>query len=393
MKSFRHSQESLRLFAGADALSHLPAEMKRLGRSRAMIFSGRTLERNGDVARVAEALGPLHAGSYAGVRTHSPLPAVQEAVAALRGAQADAIIVLGGGSAVITARAASILLGEGRHLDAISTRRMPDGRYVSPRLTAPKLPLLIVPTTPNSAYVKAGAGVFDPEVAERKAIFDPQTRARAIFVLPDLLQEAPRPLVVSATLDNLILAVEGLLSPQGNALADGELIQAVYLMQHALFALASGRDDSGARLDLTLAGILAGRGTDNAPAGACTAIGHAIGANFDCDNAVSKTVVWPHVLRFDGDWAAPGLPKLARGMGIAGDSGLEAVAAAFDRLFRALDLPAGLAAFGIGPQDLPVIAQRAMKDWFMQGNCRPVADAGDLLPVLKAALAGGAEAQ
>ncbi len=338
----------------------------------------------GHAGRVAEALGERHAGTFTGVKPHSPLPDVMAAVAALREAEADAIVALGGGSAVITARAASILLGEGRSLDDLSTRRLADGSYQSPRPAAPKLPLLIAPTTPNCAYVKAGAGVFDPEAGERKAIFDPQTRAAAIFLDPGLLQSAPRDLVVSATLDSLILAVEGLLSPQADPLADGELIHAVYLMNRARLAWGSGADGGDLRLDLTIAGIMAGRGTDHAPAGACTALGHAIGANFDCDNAVSKAILWPHVLAFNGADAAPGLPKLARALGLA-DASAEAVTEGFRRLFGALGLPTGLRAFGIGREDLPGIAERAMKDWFMLGNCRRVEGASDLLPTLEAA--------
>lgn len=384
MKTFRHTQDALRLFSGAGSLPHLAAELKRLGCSRAMILSGQSLMRMGHVDRVAEALGDCLAGTYVAVRAHSPLPAVLDAVEALRQTDADAIVVLGGGSAVITARAASILLGEGRGLDKICTRRLADGSYHSPRLTAPKLPLLIAPTTPNSAYVKAGAGVFDPDAGERKAIFDPQTRARAIFLDPDLLQSAPRDLVVGATLDNLILAAEGLLSPKGDPLADGELIHAVHLMHRSLLAWAKGADGDDIRLDLTLAGIVAGRGTDHSPAGTCTALGHAIGANFHCDNAVCKTILWPHVLAFNGSHARPGLPKLARALELT-DASEAAVNGEFRRLFDALSLPIGLRAFGIQSADLPMIAGRAMKDWFMQGNCRRVEGAADLLPLLQAA--------
>lgn len=385
MKVFRHTEDALRLFSGADSLSLLPAEMKRMGRGRAVIFSGQSLMRMGHVDRVAHALGDYLAGRFAAVKAHSPLPDVLDAARALRQADADAIVVVGGGSAVITARAASILLGEGRPLDEICTRRLADGSYHSPRLAAPKLPLLIAPTTPNSAYVKAGAGVFDPDVGERKAIFDPQTRARAIFLDPGLLESAPRDLVVSATLDNLILAAEGLLSPEGDPISNGELIHAVHLMHRSLLVWAKGADGADLRLDLTLAGIMAGRGTDHAPAGACTALGHAIGANFHCDNAVSKAILWPHVLKFNGAAAEPGLPKLARTLGL-NDASADGVSAEFVRLFQALSLPSGLRAFGIGHADLPALAERAMKDWFMRGNCREVENASEILPVLEAAL-------
>ena len=54
----------------------------------------------------------------------------------------------------------------------------------SPKLLAPKLPQFIVPTTPTTAMVKAGSAVFDPATGERLALFDPKTRAHAIFIDP-----------------------------------------------------------------------------------------------------------------------------------------------------------------------------------------------------------------
>lgn len=382
MAASRYISGPLRLFTGETALSALPGELRRAGLQRAVVFCGRSLATTGTLARVETALGDLHAASFAAVKAHSPLPDVEQAASALRAARADAIVVLGGGSAVITARAAAILLGENRPLKDLATRLTPAGDYESPRLHAPKLPLYIVPSTPNSAYVKAGAGVFDPEIGERRAVFDPQTRARAIFLDPAILLAAPEALVTGASLDNLFLAAEGLLSGAQNAIAEGELTQSLYLIEHHLRALATGAGGMEHRRDLTLAGILAGRGTDYARAGACTALGHAIGANFDCDNAVVKAVLWPHILRFNGSFAAPGLRVIARALNLPEGQG----ATAFAPLFDALQLPRSLRAFGIAADDLPDIAARAMKDWFMGGNCRPVPGATSLLPVLQAAL-------
>ena len=59
----------------------------------------------------------------------------------------------------------------------LCTTRGPDGRLSSPKLLAPKIPNWVVPSTPITAYAKAGTAVRDPDTDERLALFDPKTRA------------------------------------------------------------------------------------------------------------------------------------------------------------------------------------------------------------------------
>ena len=114
--SFRHLAPASRIFYGDDCLKHLPAELARVGAERAVVFCGRTLaQATPGLATVQAALGPLCAGVFAGVVEQSPLAAVEDGVEELRRLNADAVIALGGGSAVVTARAATVLYGEGKN--------------------------------------------------------------------------------------------------------------------------------------------------------------------------------------------------------------------------------------------------------------------------------------
>ena len=107
-------------------------------------------------------MGERCAGIFSGVRAHSPAPAVAEAAQRLRRLEADAVVAVGGGSAIVTARAASILLAENGDLRELCTAM--DERWLAaqPKLAAPKLPQLVIPTTPTTATVKAGSAVLDP---------------------------------------------------------------------------------------------------------------------------------------------------------------------------------------------------------------------------------------
>jgi len=180
----------------------LPRELDRLGCSRAVIVCAAWVHDCPHVlAALQAALGARLAGCFDGVQEHSPVPAVEEARRSLERAGADAVIAVGGGSAIVTARAASILLAEKRDVRELCTRRAADGRLTSPRLLAPKIPNWVVPTTPISAYAKAGSAVRDPETGERLALFDPKTRAQGIFLDPDMALTAPAGLAGSAALN------------------------------------------------------------------------------------------------------------------------------------------------------------------------------------------------
>ena len=384
IRSFQHITAPLRLFSGPDSLVQLGRELDRLNSKRAVIVCGTTLARDGSLELVRTAMGERCSGIVASARTHSPVPAVQAAAEELRRLGADAEVAVGGGSAIVTARAASILLAENADPRTLCTTRDERGALRSPRLAAPKLPQLVIPTTPTTAAVKAGSAIFDPATQERLALFDPKTRAQAIFVHPDMLRPAPRSLIVSAALDTLSLAVEGLTSRSGDPLADAELEHAVRLIAEHLPA----GDTPEGRTALTHAAVLGGLGSDHAGAGIATVLGHAIGARHETDNGIVKAIVLPTVIRFNGEAAAAGLPKVAHALGVSliGSGSLhDAVAAALEALFRALGVPARLRELGLPQQALQEVATHGMNDWFLRGNPRPVREETELLQVLEQA--------
>jgi alcohol dehydrogenase class IV len=166
MQSFQHITPPLRLYSGPDSLGQLGRELQRLQASRAFVVCGPWAE-GPLLDAVRSAAVERCAGVFTGVLAHSPLDSVQDAARELKRLDADAVIALGGGSSIVTARAATILAAENADIRSLCTTRGPDGRLNSPKLQAPKLPQLIVPTTPTTAMVKAGSAVFVPASAWR----------------------------------------------------------------------------------------------------------------------------------------------------------------------------------------------------------------------------------
>lgn len=385
--SFQYAAPALRLFHGPDSLGHLGRDLDRLGARRAVIFCGDWLEKQGTLLDlVRQAMGERCAGVYAGVLGHSPVASVEEAAAYLKQVGADAAIALGGGSAIVTARAASILHAEGRPVRELCTTQDANGALKSPKLLAPKIPQVLVPTTPTTAMVKAGSAVFDPATGERLALFDPKTRTSSVFIHPDLIGSAPRPLVVSAGINTLSMAIEGLVSRTGNPMADALLMHALRLISGHL-ARPDSLDDPQVRGELLLAAILCGQGTDHTAAGVTTVLGHAVGARFHTENGLVNAIVLPQVLRFNGDAALAGMDKVATALGLAarGAGAFAPVADHLASLFAGLGTPARLRDVEVPSDHLADVAALGMTDWFLRGNPRPVREASELLQVLEAA--------
>jgi alcohol dehydrogenase len=388
MRSFQHVTPPLRLFHGSDSLAQLGKELDRVKATRAVIFCGGTLAREGTlVGRVQQALGARFAGAFTEVRAHSPIPSVEAAAQELRRLGADAAVAIGGGSAIVTARAASILAAEEKPVRELCTVQDGKGGLISPRLVAPKIPQFVIPTTPSSAGVKAGSAVFDPADGERRALFDPKTRAQAIFVDPGMLASASRTLVANAGVNSLATAVEGLMSRTGNPMADAPLMHAVRLFGRHL-ADAERLGDPEVRGELMLAALLCGQGTDHTGAGITTVLGHAIGARHHIDNGIVNAIVMPHVLAFNADAAPAGLGKVAAALGASTGDGAEQLAAVIAhvrKIATACSMPSRLRDVGVPADALPAIAEIGLGDWFLRGNPRPVTEAGDLLSVLEKA--------
>ena len=386
IRPFRHLVPALRLHHGADSLAEIPRELQRLGCERAVIICGNSLSRDAAVMEALRgALGERCAGVLACVQAHSPLPSILAAAQRLRELRADAVIAVGGGSAVVTARAASIVLAEGGDVHALCTSRDAAGVLHSPRLLAAKLPQFVVPTTPTTATLKAGSAVLDPDDGGRLALFDPKTRAQAVFVHPMMLATSPRELVVSAGLNTLAMAFEGLMSRRGDPFSDALLIHATRMLVTQLPPASQG-DGLAARADLMTASLMCGHGTDYTGAGIAIPLGHAVSARFHVDNGLANAIVLPHAVRFNATAAVEGLEKLALAMGVAGTGQpAEAVAGALGRLLATLGTPTRLRDIGVTRDALPAMAEVSMADWFVRDNPRRVENAAQLQEVLEAA--------
>lgn len=394
--TFRYTPSPARLYAGKDALRQLPAEVDRAGGKRALIVCGRSVaERTTLLDDLRGLLGERCAGVFSGVQAESPLPSVMAAVAAARGAEADLIIALGGGSTVVTARAATILLAERGTAHELCTQYPPGRPPVSPRLIRPKLPNIVVLTTPTTAANRAGAAVMDPERRHRLELFDPKTRPAAVFLDEAALLSAPLDLCLSTATTTFCGLAGALQASAINPFAHADLRQALSLSLTYMPRLRQDPADGETRVQLATAALLANRAIDasggGGGGGVGTGIGHVLQVRYDgIDQGAAQAVLTPPAMRFNRAALAAGQARLAEALGarrdgMSEDEAAEAAAGAVATFLGALGLPRRLRELNVPEADLDAIAAEAMTDFFLRNNARPVQDAAELLGVLREA--------
>jgi len=382
--NLRHVTPAFRTFCGEHALDALPRELARLGAQRAVVISVAPLLDHPDaMGRLYTALGGRLIGQFDGVAEHSPIPAVEEARQFLAEREADAVIAVGGGSSVVTARAATILHAEQRDIRELCTQRSAEGKLVSPKLTKPKLPIWVVPTTPTTAYAKAGAAVRDPSTGERLALYDPKVRAQGVMLDPVMALTAPAKLAWSAALNVFSMAVEGLQSRDVDPLADALLCHALRVVVEWLPRLQEDPDDAQPRLNLMLAALMSGQGSDHTGGGLAQALSHAVGPRSSAPNGVVEALLLPYAMRFNAGVTGHRAATLAAALG-TGVSGTAGVIDEIQRLSVVFGVPTRLRDIGVTDDALVEAADHAMDDWAITAGPR-VPDRQDVLELLNQA--------
>ena len=405
---FRHTAYPVRVYAGDDALSNLGAAVARAGGKRPFVVCGQSVARRTNLLeRVADALGAPPAGVFDGVETGSPVPAVLAGTRAARDADADLIIAVGGGSAVVTARAIIILLAEGGEPREHATKYPAGQPPVSPRLMRPKLPNILVLTTPTTAATRAGTAVLDAETGHRLEMFDPKTRPAAVIWDTEALLTAPAELCVSAS-GSLFSGVAGALqAPAVNAMAAADLLAALGLLVENLPAVRRDGDNGdgagAARVNLCAAAFMYNRAWDSGAGGSAlgvvSALAHSLDARYpECSHGAAYSILTAPGMRFNRDYNARGQARVADALGVrpaAGPGGsgagaddraaADAAADAIAGFFEAVGLPTRLRDAGVAADGIAAIAGDALTDFGLHRNVRPVAGVADLEAILRAA--------
>ena len=280
--------------AGHDALERVPRELAALGARRPMIITDRGVSGAGLLDVVTVALGgAVRVGAVEeDVPPDSDLRAVNRISARYLERGCDAIVAVGGGSVMDTAKGVNIVVSEG----ADDLMKFTGAGALKRRLR----PLVAIPTTAGTgSEVTLVAVIFDRD-RNRKMLFT------SYFLLPDVAVLDPRmtltlpPHLTAATaMDALSHAVEAYTCLGKNPLSDAHAMRAIGMISEHLLAVVKDPSDAGGRLALAMAATLAGIAFSNSMVGMVHTLGHSVGSICHVPHGTCMAILLPYGLEYN----------------------------------------------------------------------------------------------
>lgn len=285
----------VKVIAGHAALEHLPYELTGLGASRPLVITDKGVRNAGlldPVISACEESDIRMAAIYDEVPPDSSTEIVREIANLYRNQQCDALIAIGGGSSIDTAKAVNVLVSEGG--DDIASY---SGAGV---LTRPLKPFFVIPTTAGTGSEVTSVAVIADKARGVKLPFT------SSFLLPDAAIIDPRmtltlpPHITAATaMDALTHAVEAYTCLAKNPLSDAYATAAIRKISGALLPVMENPDSSEHRLELAEASTMAGIAFSNSMVGLVHALGHATGAICHLPHGLCMSLYLPYVLEYN----------------------------------------------------------------------------------------------
>jgi len=399
--TFRAVSFPWRLHVGVNALDHLSDEVRRSRAQHAFVICGQTVAHKTNLLqRVSDQLGGLYAGVFDAMDKDSSFPAVQQGLAGARAAGADLLIAVGGGSVIVGTRAMAILLAEKGDAYALMTQYPVGQPAVSPRLMAPKPPIINIVTTPTTAMNRAGTGLKNDELDHRMEFYDPKTRPTAIFWDAEALLTAPPDLVRSTASTTFTSALRNLGVPATNPLVEGDRLQAFRLLHRALPCILSEPDNVNLRIDLCAAAFLENRAADDGAdrrrerdqtSSRAYALATALHLRYNhVRQGEATSAVMPTVTRLTPPHDVSAAARIAEALGVwkegmSSETAATRTADALESLYRSIGMPTRVRDLTIPEDDLPRLARDTLKNFNANAGARPDSYVDEMLQLLRAA--------
>jgi len=363
-----------RLVFGPGTVARLGALAQELGSTRALIVTDLGIVHAGHAQRAVQSLAEAGIGVavYDAVRENPTTADVARCLAVARESGADLLIGLGGGSSMDTAKGTNFLLTNGG--------AMRDYWGVG-KATRPMLPLIAIPTTAGTGSECQSAALIADEVTHQKmACLDPKAAAKIALLDPELTLSKPPRVTAVTGVDAIAHALETAVTRKRTSLSVMYAEESFRLLVGALPRVLATPSDLGSRSQMMLGAAYAGTAIELSMLGAVHAAANPLTAHFNIVHGAAVGLMIPAVIRFNAALpeSADAYARLAVGAGIAGThlnarAAVEALIEAVTQVLRTAGIPATLQEAGADPDQIPMLAAEAARQWTAGFNPRPIA--------------------
>ena len=353
-------------YHGAGAVKEIIGEIANGGYKHLFVCTDPDLVKFGVTAKVTSLLtkNNIPFTVFDKIKPNPTIQNVQDGVAAFKECAADAIIAVGGGSSMDTAKAIGIIITNPEFADVRSLEGVAPTKNHA-------VPTIAVPTTAGTAAeVTINYVITDVEKQRKFVCVDPNDIPEVAIVDPEMMASMPKNLTAATGMDALTHAIEGYITKAAWELTDMFHLEAIKLISlHLRDAVAN---KPAGREGMALAQYIAGMGFSNVGLGIDHAMAHTLSAHYDTPHGVACAMLLPIAMEFNKEHTGERYREIARAMGVANVDSMSqaeyrtAAIEAVKKLAADVGIPAKNER--IKEEDLEILAKDALADACYPGN-------------------------
>jgi len=354
------------LMTGSGSSEKVGEESKKLGVKKGLIVTDEVLSKLGVIEGVKRALtdSKIQFAVYDRISTEPTVEYVKEGLKTYQANGCDFLIATGGGSAIDTAKAISVMVtNPGSIEDYKGLNKIPEKGA----------PLVAVPTTAGTgSEVTIFTIITDTKTNVKMLIGSPFVMPRVAIVDPLLTLSCPRGLTAAVGIDALTHAIEAYVSVKAQPMSDIFCLSAIELISGNLRQAWANGNNVEAREKTMLGALQAGIAFSNASVALVHGMSRPIGAYFHVAHGASNAALLGVVAEFSLIGNPTRYAHIARAMGehLTGLNDLEAAqlaAKAIKQLIKDVKIPS-LKALGVEKGKLDELAPRMAEDAIASGS-------------------------
>jgi alcohol dehydrogenase len=349
-----------RIVMGLGAVNQAGQEALALSAHRVLVVTDGGIIAAGILDQVAASLKAADV-AYEVFSDVSPDPRYETVGACLKSLgefKPEAVIGVGGGSAIDIAKCTAVMLGNsGTIEDYMGVDMVPKAG----------VPSIIIPTTAGTGSEVTPIAILSDENEKlKKGVVSQHLFPHTALLDPELTTGLPQAVTAATGMDALIHAIEAFTSVNASGMSDMLAVRAIGLIYGSIRTAYAQGGNMQARSAMMEGSLLAGMAFANAGVTAVHAFAYPIGAEFHIPHGVANSIMLPPVMEFN---MLGNLDKFARiaetfGEATEGKNTREKAQAMVDALHilsRDLKIPAHLGEFGVKEAHIPDLAAGVMK--------------------------------
>ncbi|MBP3707999.1 MAG: iron-containing alcohol dehydrogenase [Clostridia bacterium] len=392
MSNYYEFQNASKILSGNFAIENIPHEFKALGAKRILILTDETLKKIGTLQTVIDGIDTKEieiAGVFSKIPQDSSIEIIKEIVKQYKELNCEAILAVGGGSVIDTAKGVRMVLSQEKEdiMQLMGCEIIYYGKHI---------PFIAIPTTSGTGSEATLVAVILNSMQNVKMEFISYFLVPDAAVLdPRMTLTLPKKITASTGMDTLCHAIESYTCIQKNPMSDAYAVAAIEIIRENLVLAVKNGKDKKVRNAMANASLMAGVAFSNSMVGLIHAIGHSVGAVSRVPHGDAMSILMPHCMRFNKDKLEKEYAKLLLYIGgeevyiqtpkeQRANKTIMCIEEILNELNSLSGLPTKLSEAGVKREDFESIAKKSLNDGAMIVNPKQ-ASYDDVMEILKQA--------